>query len=103
MDFPSRVAACKRLAAAAPGEEAKGRLMALRLDWFRHALSAWPEGLLYDRGPSTLEECLRLRSEAADARRQDVAGEHRDFLEEFGVKVDILIGQLRSDEGRCFF
>ena len=104
MDFPSRVAMCKRMAAADPGNDGtKENLMEVRLAWFRQALSAWPEGLLYDREPATLEECRRLKSEASDARREDTAGEYRDFLADFEVKADILIGQLKSDEGRCFF
>jgi hypothetical protein len=104
MDFPTRVAEIKRMVVANPGnEEKRRRLMELRLAWFRQALGAWPDGLLFDREPATLEECRRLKSEATDARREDAAGEYRDFLEDFEVKTDILIGQLKSDEGRCFF
>lgn len=104
MDFPSRVAEIKRMAAAHPGDGEKWRrLMEVRLAWFRHALTAWPESLLYNLGQADLEECRRLRSEASDARREDAAGEHREFLTDFEVKADILIGQLKSDEGRCFF
>jgi hypothetical protein len=80
-------------------EAALGEILA-RL---REALRDWPEGVREGNTWATVDQCLRLRSEARRARRLDGAGEHAEFLGQAEARLNIHIGHLRSEEGKCFF
>ena len=70
---------------------------------FQHAATAWPEGLYFEGALATLPQVARMKSELQKLRQMDRHDTYRDFLEGFETKLNILIGQLRSDEGKCFF
>lgn len=70
---------------------------------FRHAVLGWPEGLRSGDGWATLEDVERMKSDVRDCLRLDVRSEDRDFLVAFKTQVNIMIGQLKSDQGLCFF
>ncbi len=70
---------------------------------FRRAATRWPEGLLFGEDLATLPQVMSMKSELQSARRMDRQSAYQDFLDGFETKLTILIGQLRSDEGKCFF
>lgn len=94
----------KRLLAGDPesGERQRAFLEAVT-GWFRHAALDWPEGLRFDHDLATLPQVFRMKGDLQSARTADRDGAHREFLDGFETKLSILIGQLKSDEGRCFF
>lgn len=85
------------------GDEAARRLLKAYLELFRHALEAWPAGILAEGARADLPRCQRMLGEVRQARALDADGIHSGYLNEVETKIRIEIGQLRSDEGRCFF
>lgn len=107
MSIPSHrhtVAESKRNLVGEPenGDHQRAFLGAV-IHWFRHAALDWPEGLRFEDDLATLPQVFRMKSDLQDARAADRDGAHREFLDAFETKLRILIGQLKSDEGRCFF
>lgn len=85
-----------------PGEPTPSQLQEL-LNAFHASESAWPEGLRWDGALADLPTALRLKDLAKTARALDARGEHQDYLDLYESRLNILVGQLKSDEGRCFF
>jgi hypothetical protein len=69
----------------------------------RASLADWPAGLLLDGARTDLAGCQRLLGYVRHARDLDRSGALADFLPAMETRIQILIGQLRSDELRCTF
>lgn len=69
----------------------------------RDALRDWPQGVRWGNVPATVEDCLRLRGEARAARALPGAEAQAEFLDRAEARLNTAIGDLRSDEGKCFF
>lgn len=82
---------------------ATARLLEALLARFQSALADWPEGLRVDGARADLLQVQRLLGEVKEARGLDMDQLHADFLQAVETKARIMVGQLKSDEGRCFF
>lgn len=107
MNIPSHrftVDESKRILSADPENRRYQRaFLEAVIKWFRNADLDWPDGLRFDDGLATLPQVYRMRSDLRSARELDREGGYREFLDGFETRLRILVGQLKSDEGRCFF
>jgi hypothetical protein len=70
---------------------------------FREALRDWPEGIRQGNAWATVEDCQAMLGRVKAVRRVAGSEAHGDFLNLLDTRLNINIGQLRSDEGKCFF
>lgn len=96
MDFP---APPDETMEAAPSPSPLHSLLAA----FRDSESAWPEGLRWNGALADLPQVLRLKDLVKTARSLDTEGGHAAYLSAYETRLNILVGQLKSDTGRCFF